>query len=116
MSHKALTTHLLLFGAMFDLQMEAALSQELTLVKSCLCRVCRGNKWKGATASMVLPHGSEMDAPSLVSSFTTGYTSQWYKCSLNIFRVPNIMLTARHRTDCALTQLKIQKRPNHMGN
>lgn len=115
MSHKALTTHLLLFGTMFDLQMEAALSQELTLVKSCLCRVCRSNKWNGAIASMVLPHGSEMDAP--VSSFTTGYTSQWYKCSLNSFRVPNIMLIARHRTDCALTQLKIQKEPNnHMGN
>lgn len=72
MSHKALTTHLLLFGTMFDLQMEAAVSQELALAESCLCRMCRGNGWNRAIASVVLPHGSEMDAPSLVSSLTTG--------------------------------------------
>lgn len=113
MSHKALATHLLLSGTMFDLQMEAAVSQELAQVKSRLCRVCRGNGWNLAIASAILPHWSEMDAPSLVSSLTTGYTSQRYKCSLNVVRVPSILLIARHRTERDLTQLKIQKGPNN---
>jgi hypothetical protein len=70
MKHKELTTHLLLFGITLDPANDShcelgANPGEILLLQSAQ----RGHAPNRAMVSMVLPRRSEMDAPSLVSSF-----------------------------------------------